>query len=128
PEAPQTIVATIEAGNFDIAPFVAFAPPTSMLIGTRGLVSGVLKLKGLDPNTGEVKGRLVVSNARIPLSPELGNLRNGTFEIDVLKQKVVTTVDAKLGKGTVKGKATLLLTGSMPTTAMLDIALRKVSL
>jgi hypothetical protein len=128
PESPESVVATIEASNFDIAPFVAFAPPTSMLIGTRGLVSGVLKLKGLDPNTGDVRGRLVVNNARIPLSPELGNLRAGTFEIDVVKKTVVTSIDAKLGRGTVKGKATLRLTGSMPTTAELTLALRKVSM
>jgi hypothetical protein len=128
PDSPETVIATIEASNFDIAPFVAFAPPTSMLIGTRGLVSGVLKLKGLDPNTGDVRGRLVINNARIPLSPELGNLRSGTFEIDVVKKTVVTTIDGKLGRGTVKGKATLRLTGSMPTSAELTLALRKVSM
>ncbi|HEX5060122.1 MAG TPA: translocation/assembly module TamB domain-containing protein, partial [Kofleriaceae bacterium] len=128
PSEPEGIVASIEAGNFDIAPFVAFAPPTSMAIGTRGQISGVLKLKGIDPNTGDVKGRLVISNARVPLAPELGNLRSGTVEISVLKKEVVALIDGKLGRGTVKGKATVRLTGSMPTAAELSLTLRKISL
>ncbi|HEY5949873.1 MAG TPA: hypothetical protein VIV40_30470, partial [Kofleriaceae bacterium] len=127
PAEPETIVATVEAGNFDIQPFLAFAPPGSIAVGTRGLVSGVLKLKGLDLNTGTLKGRLVVTNARIPLAAELGTFRSGTFEIDVLKDQVVTKIDGKIGRGTVKGKATLRLTGSMPTAAELTLALRKVS-
>jgi hypothetical protein len=128
PAEPETIVATIEASNFDIQPFLAFAPPGSLALGTRGQVSGVLKLKGLDPNRGDVKGRLLVTNARIPLAPELGTFRSGTFEIDVLKQEIVTRIEGKIGRGTVKGKAIVRLTGSMPTAAELTLALRKVSL
>ena len=94
----------------------------------RGLVSGVLKLKGLDPNTGDVKGRLVISEARVPLSPELGNLRAATFEIDVLKKEIVATINGKIGRGTIKGKAIARLTGSMPTAAELTLAVRKVNL
>ncbi|HEY5925342.1 MAG TPA: translocation/assembly module TamB domain-containing protein [Kofleriaceae bacterium] len=127
PDSPETIIATIEASNFDIAPFLAFAPPNHPAVGMRGLVSGVLKLRGLDPNTGDVRGRLVVSNARIPLAPELGTLRSGQFEIDVVKKTIVTTIDGKIGRGTIKGKAVMRLTGSMPTTAELTLALRKVS-
>jgi autotransporter translocation and assembly factor TamB len=127
PAQPETIVATIEAASFDIQPFLAFAPPGSVALGTRGLVSGVLKLKGLDPNTGDVKGRLVVTNARFPIAPELGAFRSGTFEIDVLKKEIITKIDGKIGRGTVKGKATLRLTGSMPTAAELSLALRGIS-
>jgi hypothetical protein len=127
PEQPETIVATIEAANFDIRPFLAFAPPGSIAVGSRGLVSGVLKLKGLDPYNGAVKGRLVITNARFPLAAELGTFRNGTFEIDVVKNEIVTRIDGKIGRGTVKGKAILRLTGSMPTAAEVTLALRKVS-
>src|SRR5262249_2717930 len=127
PDKLQDVVATIEASNFDIARFVAFAPPTSMATGTRGLVSGVLKLKGLDPNTGDVRGRLVISGARIPLAPELGNLRNGTFELDIVKKEIRVAIDAKLGRGTVKGNALARLAGSVPTSAELTLALRQVS-
>jgi hypothetical protein len=128
PGSPESVVASIEAGNFDISPFVAFAPPGHPAIGMRGLVTGVLKLKGLDPNTGDIKGRLVISEARVPLSPELGNLRQATLEIDVLKKEIVTTLDGKINRGTIKGKAIARLTGSMPTAVELSLAIRKVAL
>jgi hypothetical protein len=127
PDALDSVVASIEASNFDITPFLAFAPPDHPATGMRGLVSGVLKLRGLDPQTGDVRGRLVVNEARIPLSPELGTFRSGTFEINVIKKEIVATIDGKIGRGTVKGKAIARLTGSMPTAAELTLALRQVS-
>lgn len=126
PDALDGVVASIEAANFDIAPFLAFAPP-GPAVGMRGLVSGVLKLKGLDPDTGDVRGRLVISEARVPLAAELGNLRSATLEIDIVKKEIHATLDGKIGRGTIKGKAVARLTGSMPTAAELTLALRQVS-
>ena len=126
PDSLDSVVASIEAANFDIAPFLAFAPP-GPTVGMRGLVSGVLKLRGLDPQTGDVRGRLVISEVRVPLAAELGTLRSGLLEIDIVKKEVHAKLDGKIGRGTVKGKALLRLTGSMPTAAELTLALRKVS-
>jgi autotransporter translocation and assembly factor TamB len=127
PDSLDSVVASIEAASFDISPFVAFAPPGSIAAGMRGLVGGVLKLRGLDPQTGDVRGRLVVTDARIPLAAELGTLRSGRFELDIVKKNLVATIDGKLGRGTVKGKATVRLTGSMPTAAEVTLAVRQVS-
>jgi hypothetical protein len=127
PSQPEGIVATIEAGNFDIAPFLAFAPPGSQATGIRGLVSGVLKLKGVDPSSGDIKGRLVISEARVPLAAELGTLRSATVEIDVIKKEVHATIAGKLGRGKVDGKVVMRMTGSMPTSAEVTLALRKIS-
>ncbi len=126
PDALDEVVASIEAANFDIQPFLAFAPE-GPAVGMRGLISGVLKLRGVDPQTGDVRGRLVISDVRVPLAAELGTLRSGQLEIDIVKKEVRATLDGKIGRGTVKGKAVMRLTGSMPTAAELTIALRKVS-
>jgi autotransporter translocation and assembly factor TamB len=126
PESLDSVVASIEAASFDITPFLAFVPegPT---VGMRGLISGVLKLRGLDPQTGDVRGRLVISDLRVPLTAELGTLRSGQLEISVVKKEVHATLDGKIGRGTIKGKSVMRLTGSMPTAAELTLALRKVS-
>lgn len=127
PESLDTVVASIEAANFDITPFLAFAPPDHPAVAMRGLVSGVLKLRGLDPDTGDVRGRLVISEARVPIAAELGNLRGATLELNVLDKEIIATLEGKIGRGTVKGKAIARLTGSMPSAAELTVALRKVS-
>ncbi len=128
PESLDTVVASIEAANFDITPFLAFAPPGHPAVGMRGLVSGVLKLRGLDPNTGDVRGRLVITEARLPIAPEIGNFRSGTLAINIVNKEIHATLDGKIGRGTVEGKAVARLTGSMPTAVELTLGLHKVSL
>lgn len=128
PDSLDTIVASIEAANFDITPFLAFAPPDHPAVGMRGLVSGVLKLRGLDPDTGDIRGRLVITEARAPIAAELATFRAGTFEINVQGKEIVTTVEGKIGRGTVKGKAVARLTGSMPSAVELTLALSQVSM
>ena len=72
----DTVVASIEAANFDIAPIVAFAP--GALGAARGTLDAALTIKGLDPQRGDVRGKLHLKEGRMPLSPELGTCARPT--------------------------------------------------
>jgi len=125
PDSFATIVATIEAGNFDIAPIAAFAP--GQLAGARGILGGVVKITGLDRTTGEAKGVLRITEGRLPLADQLGTLRGATIDITIKKQEIVAVLDGKIGPGTVKGKVTARLLSGAPTAAELELHVRKIS-
>ena len=122
---PEDAVATIEAANFDLAPFAVFAP--GQLAGARGIIGGVVKIKGFDPARGEVKGKLRITEGRFPISPEVGTLRDIDLDLTIKKQEIVALLSGRLGAGTIKGKAITRLTMGQPTAAELDLKLRRVS-
>ncbi len=126
PDQLAALTAQVEADKLDIAPFAALAP--GVVSGARGTVDAFLILKGLDPDTGDVHGTLDIHQARLPLSAVLGTLRQGEVAVTVADHQVVATIDGKLGKGDVKGKATAVLVGSTPSKVNLDLSLRQISL
>jgi hypothetical protein len=124
-DKPSSVAATIEAAGFDIAPIVAFAP--GALGAARGQLDGVIKVNGLDPQTGDVRGKLHLTEGRLPLAPTLGTLRKADVEITIAKQDVTAIISAKLGAGTITGKAGAKLAGGTPREADFDLAFRKIS-
>lgn len=122
----SSIVASIQAANFDLAPLAAFAP--GQLRGSRGTLNAALKIKGLDPKTGEMRGMLQIKDGRMPLSPELGTLRRATLDVKIVKQKITAAFDGRLGAGggSIKGTVAAELEGGMPMRATLEAQVRKV--
>ena len=127
PRDRKSIVASLTAVNFDLAPVTAFG--TGAISAAKGTINAGLTLRGLDPNTGDVNGRLQITGGRFPLSPLLGTLRAIEAEIDIANHEVkLTKLDAKLGKGEIHGTGNLDLVGSQPTKMHADIAVKDVSL
>ncbi|HET9992407.1 MAG TPA: hypothetical protein VFQ65_27935, partial [Kofleriaceae bacterium] len=127
PRDRKTLVVSLTAVNFDIAPVTAFG--TGAISAAKGTLNAGLVLHGLDPDTGDVSGRLQISGGRFPLSPMLGTLRAIEAEIDIANHEVkLTKLDAKLGKGEIHGTGHLDLVGSQPTKMHADIAVSDVSL
>ncbi|MEO6776635.1 MAG: translocation/assembly module TamB domain-containing protein [Kofleriaceae bacterium] len=127
PRDRRTLVASLTAVNFDLAPVTALG--TGALSAARGTINAGLVLHGFDPDTGEVSGRLQITGGRFPLSPMLGTLRAIDAEIDVANHQVkLTKLDAKLGKGEIHGTGHLDLVGSQPTKMHADLAVSEVSL
>ena len=115
---PESVAGSITAAGFDIAPLVAFAP--GALGAARGTLDAGISLRGMDPQTGDVRGILHITDFRLPLTPTLGTLRKADIEVTIVKDNVTTTLDAKLGAGSIKGKVTTKLVGGIPTVAQLD--------
>jgi hypothetical protein len=124
-DKPSSVAATIEAAGFDIAPLVAFAP--GAFGAARGQLDGVIKVNGLDPQTGDVRGKLHLTEGRLPLAPTLGTLRKADVEITIAKQDMKAVISAKLGAGTITGTAGAKLSGGVPQEATFDLAFRKIS-
>lgn len=122
----KSVVASLEAANFEIAPLAAFAPGN--LRGARGTLNAAVTIRGLDPETGDVRGKLMIRDGRLPLSPELGTLRRASVDIDVVRQDIIATFDGRLGAGggSIGGKLTAKLEGGMPMRAKLDAKVRKL--
>jgi len=127
PTAWREMTASVQATNFDIAPVTAFAP--GALSAARGTITAALKLKGVDPDTGVVEGKLVVHGGRYPLSPLLGTLRSIEAELTIANQRVtIKAIDGKLGKGIVHADGYVTLSGSEPKKLHVDGKLTDISL
>ncbi len=124
---PRGVVASIEAANFDLAPLAAFG--TGPIRGLRGTLNAALKIKGLDPSTGSIRGKLSIKDGRMPLSPVLGTLRRATLDLEIKDQAVVAAFEGRMGAGggAVKGKITGDLVGGLPQRFHLDLKLTKIS-
>ncbi|MEO8842536.1 MAG: translocation/assembly module TamB domain-containing protein, partial [Kofleriaceae bacterium] len=127
PTAWREMTASVQATNFDIAPVTAFAP--GALSAAKGTITAALKLKGVDPDTGVVEGKLAIHGGRYPLSPLLGTLRSVEAELTIANQRVtINKVDGKLGRGTVHADGYVELAGSEPKKVHVDGKLTDISL
>jgi autotransporter translocation and assembly factor TamB len=124
---PSSLTASVQAANFDIAPLVAFG--AGRVRAARGTLNAALAIHGIDPQTGTIRGKLSIKDGRIPLSPELGNLRRASIDVEIVKQRLAATFEGKLGTGggSVKGKLTATIAGGLPAAAQLDMKVTKVS-
>jgi hypothetical protein len=121
----SSVYASIEAASFDIAPVVAFAP--GAFGAARGTLDAALTIKGLDPQTGDVRGMLHISEGRLPLAPTIGTLRKADINLTIAKQDVKATMSGRIGAGSVTGTLTSRLRGGMPSVADFALELRKIS-
>lgn len=121
----SSVFASIEAANFDISPVVAFAP--GAFGAARGTLDAALTIKGLDPQTGDVRGMLHISEGRLPLAPTIGTLRKTDLNVTIVRQDVKATMSGKIGAGSITGKLTSKLRGGLPSVADFSLELRKLS-
>lgn len=126
PDQPALLVASFEAGKLDIAPFAAFAP--GPLGAAKGTIGASLKLKGLDPDTGDVSGTLQLRDARLPLHDLIGTLRSANVDVTIAKHTITASLKGKLGHGDVDGNVTVAMSGSSPKTANVTMTLHQISL
>ena len=75
------LTGSIEAKQLDIAPLVAFLPGPAGGLG--GRLDANFTLRGADPRTAEIAGKLHITNGRIPIAPAVGTLFKGDVKIDV---------------------------------------------
>lgn len=125
PGSLSSVYASIEAAGFDISPVVAFAP--GAFGAARGTLDAALTIKGLDPQTGDVRGMLHISEGRLPLAPTIGTLRKADINIKIVKQDVKATMSGRIGAGSVTGQLTSKLRGGLPSVADFSLELRKLS-
>ncbi|MDQ3337046.1 MAG: translocation/assembly module TamB domain-containing protein [Myxococcota bacterium] len=115
---------TLVAKHFDLTPLLAFAPGPAG--GSGGRLDANLTVKGLDAAKAKIAGELHLVDARVPLNPNIGTLRNAKIDI-VIGEQMTVKVDGQLGDGKVKANAVLGMAGAMPTGGDATISLRKVS-
>jgi hypothetical protein len=126
PDQLALLEASFEASKLDVAPFTAFVP--GKIGAAKGSLDAELKLKGLDPDTGDLKGQLQLHNGRLPLHDLIGTLRSAELDVQIANHQIISKLKAKLGKGDVDGTSTIEMTGSTPKTADITLALRQISL
>lgn len=118
--------AGFEATDLDIAPFVVFAP--GQFAAARGTIDASLKLLGIDPDTGDLSGKLLVHKGRLPLADLIGTVRDAEVDVTIGSHKIEATLKSKLGPGTVNGTANVTLTGSTPKNADVHVEIRQIAL
>jgi translocation and assembly module TamB len=126
PRLLDSLMASVDADKFDLAPISAFAP--GVFGAARGVLDGSLALEGFDPDTGKLRGKLHVHDGRLPLHDLIGTLRKADVAIDVRDRTVTAKLTGRLGRGDVTGAATVALAGSTPRTLDATLALRQISL
>ena len=68
-----------------------------------GQLEGKLAVKGVDPRTMDVQGSLAATNARIPIAPTIGTMRDADVQLSIANHVVQIEASGKLGHdGTLK--------------------------
>ncbi len=125
PAALASATAKIEATTFDLGPILAFVPGPAG--GSQGTLDANLTITGFDPRTAQLQGELHLRDARIPIAPTVGTLRQGNLDIAIRPHDIALGVTGKLGTGDVKLDGTIALDGASLTGGQAKITLRKVS-
>ncbi|NVB78962.1 MAG: AsmA family protein [Kofleriaceae bacterium] len=120
------VTATVDAKQLDIAPLVAFMPGPAGGLG--GRLDADFKLRGADPRTADLAGKLHITNGRIPIAPTVGTLFKGDVKIDVANRNVNLNLTGKLGRGDVKLVASAPLEGATPKSGKAQLTINKVQL
>jgi hypothetical protein len=126
PKALAAVQGGIEAKAFDLAPLAAFAP--GAIGASKGVLEANLTLVGIDPDTGDLRGKFHLHEARVPLAAMIGTLRNGDIDAVIADHEIDAKVNGKLGKGDVKGAVAVKLNGSTPASADAEFDLKTISL
>jgi hypothetical protein len=126
PQDLPGIEGEVDATAFDLAPLAAFAP--GPVGASRGVLEANLALKGVDPATGDVHGKVHIHDARIPLHALIGTMRNGDFDFMIQDHFVDGKIAGKIGSGTVGGAVSVQLAGSTPVKADAELDIKKISL
>ncbi len=118
--------AHLEAAKLDIAPLVAFMPGPAGALG--GELNANFTLRGADPRTADLSGKLHITNGRIPLAPAVGTLFKGDLKLAVHNRVLDLDLSGKLGRGDIRLQANAPFEGATPKGGKLTLTLRKVQL
>jgi len=116
----------VEAKGFDVAPLTAFAP--GAIGAARGVLEANVDLKGIDPDTGDLRGKIHLHDARVPLASMVGTLRKGDLDLTIQDHFIDGKISGKLGSGEIGGAVSVQLAGSTPQKADVELDLKKISL
>src|SRR5262249_54252394 len=81
----------------------------------------------LDPQSGDVRGSLHLSNGRVPIAATVGTVRQAKLDVEVANRQISANLTAKLGPGDITGTAKVAMHGATPTKLEFRLGLRKVS-
>jgi uncharacterized protein involved in outer membrane biogenesis len=116
---------TIKAKAFDLQPLLVFAPGPAG--AAKGRLDADLTVDGLDPVKARIAGKLRLTNARVPIAPQIGTLRRANVDVQIGQSSMTINMDGRLGPGTVKVAGKIALSGARPTSGDATITLRKVT-
>jgi hypothetical protein len=125
PAALRDAKLAIKATKFDLVPILAFVPGPAG--GAAGQLDTTLAVTGLDPRTAQIAGELHVQDARVPIAPSVGTLRQAKIDAVIADREIKLVIDGKLGAGTANVTGSIALDGAAPSGGKAKIALRKVS-
>lgn len=115
----------VTATKFDLVPILAFLPGPAG--GAAGQLDADLRVTGLDPRTMRIAGELHLIEARVPIAPEVGTLRQARIDAVVLDDRIRLNLDGRLGAGSITVTGAVALDGASPSSGNARITLRKVS-
>jgi autotransporter translocation and assembly factor TamB len=124
PSALEKGSVTIKAKAFDLVPLLVFAPGPAG--GAAGRLDADLEVTGLDPAKAKIAGELHLTDARLPVAPNIGTLRRAKVDV-IVGNNLQVKVVGKLGDGDVTLNSTISMNGAQPTGGEATITLRKIS-
>lgn len=116
---------TVVATKLDLAPLLAFVPGPGG--GASGLLDANLTLKGLDVRTTQLTGEAHLTEARVPIAPTVGTLRQAKIDAVIANRELKLKIDGRLGGGTLSVDGSVALAGASPNSGKAKLTLRKVS-
>jgi autotransporter translocation and assembly factor TamB len=117
--------ATIKASKFDMKPMLAFAPDPGS--AAKGILDANLAIQGFDPRTAQITGELHLRNARLPIAPSVGTVRQANIDVIITTKQIKLAATGKLGKGDLKLDGTIALNGADLAGGEAKLVLHKVS-
>ena len=101
--------ARLQATAFELTPLLAFAPDPAGF--ARGTLNTDLAITGLDPRTARIIGELHLRDARLPIAPSVGTMRDTQIDVVITKEQIKLAANGKLGHGDLKLDGTIALEG-----------------
>lgn len=95
PDRLADLSATAKFTALDLAPLTALLPDT--LTSAAGKLDGKLTMRGIDPTTGTLRGRITLRDGQLPLTPQIGTLREIDATITLANTGIDARVDGRLG-------------------------------
>ncbi|MEO8841661.1 MAG: translocation/assembly module TamB domain-containing protein [Kofleriaceae bacterium] len=117
--------ATVKAAKFDMRPMLAFAPDPGS--AAKGILDANLAIHGFDPRTAQITGDLHLNNARLPIAPSVGTVRQANIDVTITPKQIKVAATGKLGKGTIALDGTIALNGADLAGGEAKLVLHKVS-
>ncbi len=117
--------AKVDAHAFDLGPLLAFAPGPAG--GSEGTLDATLAITGFDPRTAKVLGELHLHDARLPIAPTIGTLRDSQIDVAIHPHDISIGATGKLGGGDVKVAGSIALDGVALSGGQATITLHKVT-